>query len=230
VNANASLIAFSSIKVNLDSDRDCQDCYFELSVFNADSNTTSSIDTGLTGDKSNLSMSDDGRFITFNLHPPGSRGISYSYLYDRDQLQSTPLNSENFSLASVISGDGSTIAFTDVTALPVKIKLRDRISGIETPISNGVGGDEPKSLSGFAALSQDGRYTAFISTASNLVTSDDNRHDDIFVYDRVSGKTILVSAQGPCRKVRSNEEFVTGPPVISSDGRDPPSPLRCLSG
>jgi Tol biopolymer transport system component len=44
------------------------------------------------------------------------------------------------------------------------------------------------------SVSDDGRYVAFVSAASNLVADDDNNAADIFVRDRQTGQTILVSA------------------------------------
>jgi hypothetical protein len=65
------------------------------------------------------------------------------------------------------------------------------------------------------AISDDGRYVAFQSGASNLVSGDTNSTDDIFVHDRQTGATTRVS-------VRSNGAQVNGgssSPAISGDGR-----------
>ena len=43
------------------------------------------------------------------------------------------------------------------------------------------------------AISADGRYVAFISAASNLVSGDTNGVGDVFVHDRVTGMTERVS-------------------------------------
>src|SRR6185295_11966609 len=44
-----------------------------------------------------------------------------------------------------------------------------------------------------SALSADGRYIAFASGATNLVSGDTNSHYDIFVHDRITGETRRVS-------------------------------------
>jgi hypothetical protein len=219
VNSTGTIIAMTSLKVATDDADKCEDCRLELSVYNATLDQINLINTGLIGDKSNPSISDDGRYIVFDNNPDSIEGISYSYLYDRELMQTQVLNEGKFSLAPVISGDASTIAFTDASSFPAKVKLRNRESGIETAISNGIGGDDSKSISGFPAMSQDGRFTAYISSADNLVENDTNKHDDIFVYDRVKEKTSIVSVQGRCPGVKSSEKFVTGPPAISSDGK-----------
>lgn len=68
------------------------------------------------------------------------------------------------------------------------------------------------------SISGDGRYIAFSSTATNLVPRDVNAAQDVFVRDRVSGRTEIVSVNsagqqgaGPCAESRS--------PSISADGR-----------
>jgi Tol biopolymer transport system component len=43
------------------------------------------------------------------------------------------------------------------------------------------------------SISADGRFVAFESTASNLVSGDTNRDNDVFVRDRVAGRTTRVS-------------------------------------
>src|SRR5688500_11105229 len=42
-------------------------------------------------------------------------------------------------------------------------------------------------------ITPSGRYVAFMSTATNLDTQDRNIHADVFIRDRKSGKTELVS-------------------------------------
>ena len=56
--------------------------------------------------------------------------------------------------------------------------------------ANGVGGNE---WSRTPALSADGRFVAFGSLASNLVPGDTNHNVDIFVHDRQTGATEIVS-------------------------------------
>jgi len=65
------------------------------------------------------------------------------------------------------------------------------------------------------AISDDGRFVAFASGASNLVSGDTNNAEDIFVKDRQTGVTTRVS-------VRSNGTEANGgsaSPAISGDGR-----------
>lgn len=54
-------------------------------------------------------------------------------------------------------------------------------------------GAQANSLSGWSALSPDGKYVAFSSYASNLVPNDTDGQRDVFLRNRVSGKTTQVS-------------------------------------
>lgn len=66
-----------------------------------------------------------------------------------------------------------------------------------------------------AAISDDGRYIAFYSSASNLVSNDNNGYQDIFVHDRQTGQTTRVSVD--TNGVEGNGNSVN--PSISGDGR-----------
>jgi Tol biopolymer transport system component len=56
--------------------------------------------------------------------------------------------------------------------------------------SQGVEGDREST---FPSISGNGRYVAFTSTATNLVHGDTNNRPDVFVHDRETSTTILVS-------------------------------------
>lgn len=71
--------------------------------------------------------------------------------------------------------------------------VRDRQSGTTERVSVGAGGQESDGSSFNPAISVDGRYVAFSSTASNLVAGDTNDVQDVFVRDRAGGTTERVS-------------------------------------
>ena len=73
---------------------------------------------------------------------------------------------------------------------------------------DGFGGNE---LSRDAAISADGRFVAFVSAASNLVTGDDNGSFDAFVRDRMLETTKRVPLPAGVGGASS--------PAISGDGR-----------
>ena len=77
------------------------------------------------------------------------------------------------------------------------------------------GGGQANERTLSAALSNDGRFVALSSDASNLVPGDANRGRDIFVVDRATGRVTLAS-------VASNDVPAAGDsggPSISGDGR-----------
>jgi Tol biopolymer transport system component len=69
------------------------------------------------------------------------------------------------------------------------------------------------------ALSADGRFLVFLSTAPNLVAgvTDTNRGDDVFLHDRATGETVLVSRS--TRPEPATADQASRDPAISADGR-----------
>lgn len=64
---------------------------------------------------------------------------------------------------------------------------------------------------GHNTISSDGRYVAFVSYASNLVPEDGEPDSDVFVHDRLTGKTRLLSGAVPGETGNHS--------TISADGR-----------
>ena len=65
------------------------------------------------------------------------------------------------------------------------------------------------------SLSADGRYVAFASQASNLVTGDTNGTSDVFVRDRQTGATTRVSVDSSGTQGNNG----SAEPSLSADGR-----------
>ena len=82
-------------------------------------------------------------------------------------------------------------------------------------ISMSSAGAEDNGSSDSPAISAIGRFVAFESDASNLVGGDTNGLRDIFVRDRSTGKTTLVSRSSAGAQGNGNSYS----PVISADGR-----------
>jgi RHS repeat-associated protein len=95
------------------------------------------------------------------------------------------------------------------------IFLRDLQLGTTGLLSVNVLGLPGNGDSTWPSLSDDGRFIAFASEASDLVAADANFTTDVFVRDRVAGTTTLasVSLSGTTANGRSRN------PMISSDGR-----------
>jgi hypothetical protein len=73
------------------------------------------------------------------------------------------------------------------------------------------------------AISADGRFVAFVSTASDLVTRDTNGVNDVFVRDLLTGKTTLVSINwagtDSGNGITQQSPNSLSPPQISANGR-----------
>ncbi|MGH2768864.1 MAG: TolB family protein [Actinomycetota bacterium] len=100
-----------------------------------------------------------------------------------------------------ISADGNVVAFASSASNLVvgdnnetsDVFVHDQAAGTTTRVSIATDGSEGNNSSRFPSISADGRFVAFISEASNLVTRDDNNSSDIFVHDRQSAATVRVS-------------------------------------
>jgi Tol biopolymer transport system component len=88
-------------------------------------------------------------------------------------------------------------------------------TGSTTRVSVATGGTQANNISGGSAISADGRFVAFQSSASNLVTGDTNGALDVFVRDRVTGATTRVSVATGGTQANG----VSYVPSISADGR-----------
>lgn len=134
----------------------------------------------------------------------------------------------NDSTAPSLSANGRFVAFTsrasnllpgDLPRQYSDIYVLDLQNGVTTRITEGLGGGVPDHPSSQADVSADGRYVVFQSEASNLVANDVNPHNlygrDIFLHDRLTAATILVSA-GPLGESANGN---SSSPSISADGR-----------
>ena len=100
-----------------------------------------------------------------------------------------------------ISGDGRYVAFSSTASNLVAADtngqrddfVRDMWSGTTWRVSIGAHGRQANGWSDWPALSADGRFVVFFSTASNLARGDDNGVGDVFVRDLRHRKTRRVS-------------------------------------
>lgn len=142
---------------------------------------------------------------------------------NRVSVNSAGIEGNAASSAPAISGDGRYIAFRssatnlvsgDTNNLP-DIFVKDTVSGEIERVSAGTGGIEANGFSTAPTISADGRFVAFQSFASNLVSGDNNNRADIFVFDRVTKETKLVSAAVD----GTMGNFASSNPVISANGQ-----------
>jgi Tol biopolymer transport system component len=144
----------------------------------------------------------------------------------RISLATGGTQANSVSNSPAISTDGRYVAFSSDASNLVAgdtngcgdVFVRDRATDATTRVNVATGGtqanencsDGPISLE--MAISADGRYVAFDSTATNLVAG--GGPHDVYVRDRVTGTTTLVSVpMGDFPNVGSDS------PAISADGR-----------
>ena len=103
--------------------------------------------------------------------------------------------------APQVSGSARFVAFSCSASNLVRgdtngvsdIFVRDRQAATTQRVNLGPGGAQANAASFLNAISPDGRYVIFTSTASNLVAGDTNGVADVFLRDRRTGVTERVS-------------------------------------
>jgi Tol biopolymer transport system component len=122
-----------------------------------------------------------------------------------------------------VSADGRYVAFVSEadnlvpgdTNLQSDIFVHDRLSGAIERVSVDSSGNQGNTNSDTPSISADGRFVAFESYADNLVPGDTNHRRDVFVHDRLSGTTELVSVDSGGLQ----GDDISIAPSISADGR-----------
>jgi Tol biopolymer transport system component len=148
---------------------------------------------------------------------------AYAAQTTRVSVNSAEVQATGNSGEDSISADGRYVAFSSSagnlvdwdTNVRSDVFVRDRVNGTTTRVSVSSGGTQGNSQSNSPVISADGRYVAFTSDASNLVTGDTNRKSDVFVRDRATNQTTRISVSSGGVQGNAQSNF----PVISADGR-----------
>jgi hypothetical protein len=93
--------------------------------------------------------------------------------------------------------------------------VHDRQTGTTTRVSVSSGGGEGDLQSINPSFARNGRFIAFESEATNLVTGDVNGHFDVFVHDMLNATTVRGSVDS-FGNARAGDSFQ---PALSADGR-----------
>ncbi len=184
-------------------------------------------------------LSANGRYATFlslasNLVPQIDASETYD-VFVRDLQTGTTTavsvgtnnrlgSSDKHSYHQTISADGRYIAFNSSmtnlisgdTNSKYDIFVRDMQTGLIKRVSVGPNGVQSNGHSYYTGMSQDGRFIAFHSSASNLVPNDTNGRDDIFVHDVQTGQTTRVSVTSGGAQSQGGDSWY---PALSADGR-----------
>jgi Tol biopolymer transport system component len=240
ISANGRYVAFFSTASNLvpgDTNDD-----WDVFVRDRQAGTTERVTVSSTGAEedgaahSMARISADGRYVAFpsyatNLVPGDTNDNSDVFVRDlltgqtsRVSVSSAGAQADGFSAFSLaLSPDGRYVLFDsdadnlvpgDTNGLR-DIFLHDRRTGQTTRVSIASGGGQADHFSESPAISADGRYVAFDSFASNLVPGDTNGFSDVFVHDRRTGRTTLIS-RNPAGAPSLYNSFY---PSLSADGR-----------
>ena len=147
-------------------------------------------------------------------HPPG--------FTQRVSVNSAGEEGNDASGISAISGNGRFVAFGSNATnlipggnLPFNIFVHDRQTGSTEIVSVSSNGSQGEGFSSAPAISDDGRFVAFDSDATNLVQGDQNGTTDVFRHDRETGETILISVNSAGQQGDNSSHA----PAISGDGR-----------
>lgn len=253
ISSNGRYVAFMSAATNLvASDKNDE---WDVFVHDMKEGKTELVSVTADGTQANSQsmyplISADGRYVAFasdatNLVPGDTNGYRDIFEYDRqtDKIIRVSLASdgtqanEGTEMAAIdISADGRYVAWASMASNLVKddtnqnwdIFVHDRDTGETSRVSVGNDGSQANAGSFGVSISATGRYVAFGSNANNLVAGDANNVQDVFVHDRQTGQTWIVSVasdgtqgnlvSGLTLVVPGGVDLAYGS-LISSDGR-----------
>ena len=187
------------------------------------------------GDSYDSFISADGRYVAFasfatNLVGDDTNGIKDIFVYDRVSGETSRVSiasdgsqGNDTSYAPQISADGGYVVFDSYADNLVggdtngaqDVFVHDRATGETSRVSVASDGTQGNASSWKASISADGRDVTFQSSAYNLVSGDSNGFQDVFVHNRESGETSLVSVASDGAQGNGHSYD----PGISADGR-----------
>ena len=238
LSSNGRFIAFVSLASNLVPGDTSSNA--EIFVYDRQLSQMQRVSVGTGGAESNgqsqfPSISGDGRYVSYastsnNLVAGDSNGKFDIFVYDRTAAVTQRASvgpggaqSNGDSFSGSLSSDGRYVAFssnaTNLVAGDTNGKfdifVRDLTAGgVTTRVSVATGGGQSNGDSYLPAISGDGRYVAYSSTATNLVAGDTNGKSDVFLYDRNFGTTTRVTVGTGGAQANGDSLF----PALSADG------------
>jgi len=190
--------------------------------------------TQANGSSETASISADGRLVAFasnasNLVPGDTNRAEDVFVRDvvagtivRASVASDGTQGDDESLDPVISADGRIVAFTSNATTLVRndtsgidVFVHELATGTTTRVSLASDGSQADDDCVNPAISGDGRFVAFESRATNLVSADTNGATDIFLRDVAAGTTVRVSVASDGTEADSDSFNA----AISGDGR-----------
>jgi tricorn protease-like protein len=215
VSADGRYVAFRSFASNLvpNDTNGAQDIFVHDCVTGTTSIIIANTSTSLYDYSIGPSISADGRYVAFaseasNLVTGDTNGSYDVFVFDRVTSETTLVSVDSNGVQGngasnqpSISGDGRFVAFSSYASNLVPgdtnatsdVFVHDRRTGQTTRVSVDSDGVQGNAQSGTPSISTDGRFVAFGSAATNLVPHDTNSSPDIFLHDRRTGQTSIVS-------------------------------------
>jgi Tol biopolymer transport system component len=239
VSADGQFVAFESTATNL-----AGPCTGGRQVFVRDrtAGTTTCVSVSPVGTAGNApsgeaAVSGDGAIVAFQSNATNlmagvcASGVSQVFVRDRAAGVTTCASlgpggaaGDLASSRPSLNADGSVVVFESsatnlvaagCTAGGFQIFLRDRTRGATECVSVGAGGAAGNGASMDAAVSEDGRVVAFVSTATNLAAPCTTGVPQVFVRNRTTAATTCASV-APDGTAGDATSF---DPAISGDGR-----------
>lgn len=160
------------------------------------------------------SVSNDGRYVSFQTFDDGVTLNDFNGREDifvRDLVTGTTMDVSNIAVGGAqsddgaynaeISGNGQFVVFESMSTNLVNndfnfmtdIFVRDLANGTTEKISGSFDGFDADDMSFSGAISDDGRYVAYLSQANNITAGDNNGFVDVFLHDRDTGTTTRIS-------------------------------------
>jgi Tol biopolymer transport system component len=221
LSGDGRLAAFTSVASNIVSGdvNNLRDAF----VYDRQTGTAQNVSVSSTGQQGDLEsatpvLSADGKFVAYssfadNLIPDDENEGNDIFVRalqanttERVSEYTGHYEAEGDSQRPSISANGRYVAFDSDdwdlvwgdTNDSFDVFVNDRATTVTTRVSVDDSGTQTNGDSFRPSISADGRYVAYYSEASNLVSGDANGSTDVFIYDRRSGATkrVSVAARG----------------------------------
>ncbi|WP_455207532.1 PKD domain-containing protein, partial [Kaarinaea lacus] len=237
--ADGRYIVYESNATNLSSDADTNNAT-DIFLYDSQTGQTQRVSVNSeeeqgNGVSRNPSVSDDGRYVTFeslstNLVENDTNNASDIFVRDRvlgvtyrASVDDSGAQANDSSVTPMISSDGNIVVFQSTANNLVEnddnnqrdIFVRNLSSNTTSRVSVSSNGAESNATTfSSPAIDATGRYIVFYSSANNLVENDTNNAWDVFLHDRELQQTSLVSVNSRAEQGNASS-FI---PVLSAGG------------
>lgn len=238
VSENGQFVAFGSDDTNIVSGD--TDYRYDVFVKNMQTGEIQRVEanSGFVGNIP-VTISGDGRLVAFSssasdLVTGDTNDVKDAFVADLISGETIRVSSSQSGVQAngtsgnpTLSGDGQLVSFhssatnlisddtNDASDVFVK-NLQTGEVGLVSSSSTDAQGNAASYAYGYSSISDDGRFVAFMSYASNLVSGDTNNEEDLFVKDLVTGNVQRVTTTESSGQV-SNPNAISA--TISADGR-----------